>query len=197
MSSLAAVSFTSRVSFRAVQTDPDHLWSQRLRSGDKSVLAEIYSHCGPDCYRQILRKVKDRDHAEDLQQQVFTEVWHKRESFDPSRSTVMGWISTIAHSRTLDFLRKRIPQPLDGEAINFLAGSESDVSGFVEQKFQVAGLLQVLPSDEREILRLRFYEDLSQTEISERLQLPLGTVKSKMVKALKSLRVAASEEGVM
>jgi RNA polymerase sigma-70 factor (ECF subfamily) len=164
--------------------------ARRLRRGDPDVIADLYAQYGAASYGVLLRTLRDRDAADDVQQQVFAEVWRRAAQYDPSRAGLLTWILTIARSRAIDHLRRRVPEPVSADEIVRLSGggdgrAETDLA---MDRWRAAELLALLPDHERELLRLRFYDELSQTEISARLDLPLGTVKARMVRALRKLR---------
>ena len=100
----------------------------------------------------------------------------------------------IARSRALDELRRRRPLPLDPAELPETAQPPAHDAAI--DRWLVADLLGALPAAERELLRLRFYEELTQTEIAARTGLPLGTVKTRMVRALTRLRELMDEEGL-
>jgi RNA polymerase sigma-70 factor (ECF subfamily) len=169
--------------------------ARRLRRGDPEVIADLYTQYGSASYGVLLRTLRDRDAADDVQQQVFAEVWRRAAQYDPSRAGLLTWILTIARSRAIDHLRRRVPEPVSTEEMVRLSGGGDDVpeTELILDRWRATALLAVLPDHERELLRLRFYEELSQTEIAERLDLPLGTVKARMVRALRKLRTHIDE----
>jgi RNA polymerase sigma-70 factor, ECF subfamily len=172
----------------------DGLWRR-----DEATLAELHRDYGRAVMNFIRRATKDPVGAEDLHQEIFLEVWRRGPSYRPERSALGTWIMLIARSRTIDHMRKRIPEPRDPTDPATLAmidredvGSSPDA--FVE-RWRMATLLGRLPDDEAHLLRLRFHEELSQNEIAERTGIPLGTVKTRMVRALRRLRDMVEEEG--
>jgi RNA polymerase sigma-70 factor (ECF subfamily) len=148
----------------------------------------------------LLQMLGDRATAEDVLQQVLIEVWQRAATYDPDRAGLLTWVLTIARSRAIDELRRRVPEPIDptGLAMQVEAANrgESETDQLLEQ-WRIAGLLARLPKDEESLLRLRFYEGLSQSEIAESTGIALGTVKARMVKGLCQLRdLLEAEEGV-
>jgi RNA polymerase sigma-70 factor, ECF subfamily len=164
--------------------------ARRLRQGDPDVIADLYAQYGAASYGVLLRTLRDRDAADDVQQQVFAEVWRRSAEYDAARAGLLTWILTIARSRAIDHLRRRVPEPVSADEIVRLSGGggAADPTDRAIDRWEAIELLSTLPDHERELLRLRFYEELSQTEISARLDLPLGTVKARMVRALRKLR---------
>jgi RNA polymerase sigma-70 factor, ECF subfamily len=125
---------------------------------------------------------------------VFAEVWRRRLEYDPARSALTTWLFTIARSRALDEQRRRHPWPVDPAALPEAVAPPAHDAEI--DRWLVADLLGSLPALERELLQLRFYDELSQAEITARTGLPLGTVKTRMVRALARLRERMDEEGL-
>ena len=169
--------------------------AQRLRRRDRNVLADLYATYGRATFGFLLRALDDRGAAEDVQQQVFLEAWQRGADYDPRRASPGTWLMMIARSRAIDHQRRRRPEPQDPEVTAALAGGEQD-SAFDElhDAWWLASMLAELPETEAEPLRLRFGLGLTQVEIAERLDLPLGTVKSQMSRALGRLRLVLQEQ---
>ncbi len=160
-----------------------------LRAGDPDALAALHATYGRTVFGFLRGALADRGTAEDVFQVVFTEVWRRGASYDPERAGLLTWILTTARSRAIDELRRRVPEP-DEDAVGPLAAATDPGAGAdaLAERWRVAHLLTLLPPDEAEALRLRFYGELSQTEIAERTGTPLGTVKTRMVRGLERLR---------
>jgi len=172
----------------------DRRLAARLLGDDPRALEEIHARSGAAVFSYLRRVLRDAGTAEDVFQQVFAEVWRRRLEYDPSRSALTTWLFTIARSRALDEQRRRRPWPVDPAALpEAVEPPEHDAE---IDRWLVADLLGSLPALERELLQLRFYDELSQTEIAARTGLPLGTVKTRMVRALARLRERMDEEGL-
>jgi RNA polymerase sigma-70 factor, ECF subfamily len=165
----------------------------RLRAGDTDALANVHQACGAATFGLLVRMLGDRAAAEDVQQQVFTEVWQRAGDYDPRRAGLLTWVLTIARSRAIDHLRRRVPEPRDPQLPD-LRTVEADADALLE-RWRLAQLLGRLPEAERGLLRLRFYEELSQSEISAATGIPIGTVKARMVRGLTRLREMIEAEG--
>jgi len=165
----------------------------RLRAGDADALADVHEACGAATFGLLVRMLGDRAAAEDVQQQVFTEVWQRAGTYDPRRAGLLTWVLTIARSRAIDHLRRRVPEPRDPQ----LPDSRTVDAGAdaLLERWRLAQLLGRLPEAERTLLRLRFYEDLSQSEITAATGIPIGTVKARMVRGLTRLREMIEAEG--
>jgi RNA polymerase sigma-70 factor (ECF subfamily) len=137
----------------------------------------------------------DAGAAEDVLQLTLIDVWKRGPSYDPERASLSTWLLMIARSRAIDHLRRRVPEPYDPDTMPELVDRETeDQASALIERWRMAGLIATLPKQEATLLRLRFYEGLSQSEIAARTGIPLGTVKMRMVKALERLRDALEAE---
>ena len=163
----------------------------RLRRGDPDALSEIHRVYGPAVLGYLRGALRDRDTAEDVHQEVFLEVWRRGPAYDPARASLGTWIMLIARSRAIDDLRRRVPEPLDPQSAAGAALDHEDAVASPDlliERWAMAVRVAGLPPEEARMLRMRFHDGLSQTEIAERTGIPLGTVKSYMVRALGRLR---------
>lgn len=157
-----------------------------LRTGDPEALAALYSDLGRPVFGYLVAALPDRGTAEDVFQRVFAEVWQRGDQYDPARASLLTWVMTIARSRAIDELRRRRPEPIDPADVP--DRSEPAHEDALHDRWRMARLLALLPGDEAALLRLRFYEERSQSEIAEATGIPLGTVKTRMVRGLERLR---------
>jgi len=167
-----------------------------LRRGDADAIELAYARHAPAVFGFLVRALGDRGAAEDVLQEVFVDAWRRAPRYDPARASLVSWLLVIARSRAIDHLRRRVPEPRDptdplGAAQH--EDPEDQVDALLGQ-WRVASLLECLTQEEAYILRLRFHVGLSQSEISERTGLPLGTVKTRMNRALARLRDLVDEE---
>jgi len=201
-SSPFCLSFTGVIDYlgtlltRKAESDEPVL-ADRLVERDEVALAEVYELYSRPVFTFLLRFTGDRSAAEDVQQQVFLEVWQKASKFDPGRGSMLTWIMTIARSRALDHSRRRVPEPHDPSSAAELAdsgsGGHSEIDRAVND-WHFSQLVEQLPPDEASLLKYRFHNEMSQSEISEKTGIPLGTVKSRMVSALERLRIQMEVE---
>jgi RNA polymerase sigma-70 factor, ECF subfamily len=139
--------------------------------------------------------LEDRDAVQDVMQQTLLEVWRRGPDYDPRRASVATWLLVIARSRAIDHLRRRVPEPVDPDSLSAVADRDrEDQTGALLERWRMAGMLAALPHEEGRVLRLRFYEGLTQRQIADRTGMPLGTVKMRMVQALERLRARLDEE---
>jgi len=168
----------------------------RLIAADRAAIAELYDRHGAAVFAFLLKTLRDRSSAEDVQQQVFLEAWQRAATYDPARGGLLTWLMVIARSRAIDHLRRRVPEPAGSPDDLPLSGAETSVDEVdrLVERYRVASLLSGLHPEEAKILRMRFYDDLSQTEIAARTGIPLGTVKMRMARALERMRVRIGGE---
>jgi RNA polymerase sigma-70 factor (ECF subfamily) len=174
----------------------DRRLAEALRTGEEAAIAAVEDRYGRTLSGFLGQTMGDATSAEEVRQQVLLEVWRRGPEFDPERASALTWILTIARSRAIDELRRQkrrpqvpVPEPPEAED-----DAPSEVDAMLE-RWRMADLLERLPAEEALTLRLRFYEELSQTEIAERTGIALGTVKSRMVAGLARLRTMLVEEG--
>lgn len=174
----------------------EHKLAERLKRRDPTVMNDIYTQYGRLTYGYLLRALRDAATAEDVQQQVFLEVWQRGATFDPRRASAATWIMTIARSRAVDQLRRRIPEPRDPAGSLALLDDQNAATPVDElhQQWRLAALLADLPDEESEVLRMRFHLNLSQSEIAERTGIPMGTVKTRMARGLERLRTTLADD---
>ena len=162
-----------------------------LARRDPSVADAIQSEYGRVLLGYLRQMLDDAGAAEDVMQQVLLEAWQRGPSFDPQRASVLTWLMTIARSRAIDVLRRRVPEPQDPAVATALldrGAIEEDHASLLAERWQVTYLLSTLSQDHADLLRMRFQLGMSQTEIAEHTGIALGTVKTRMVSALEQLR---------
>jgi RNA polymerase sigma-70 factor, ECF subfamily len=161
----------------------------RLRNGDPDALAEVHRTYGGMVLGYLRGALRDAAAAEDVHQEVFLEVWRRGPSYDPDRSSLGTWVMLIARSRAIDHLRRRIPEPIDPQSPGADQAEDPTASpDLLVERWAMAVHLARLPDEQARILRMRFEQGFSQTEIAERTGIPLGTVKTYMVRGLRRLR---------
>jgi len=165
--------------------------ARRLAARDPEASALISAEYGRTLTGLLRHMLPDEQSAEDVLQQVLLQAWQRGASFDPARGSLLTWLTMLARSRALDSLRRRTPEPRDPASTRALldrATQVEDHADTVVGQWQLAHLLSTLPAAQADLLRMRFQLGLSQSEISERTGIALGTVKTRMVAALERLR---------
>jgi RNA polymerase sigma-70 factor, ECF subfamily len=171
-------------------------------AGDGSALAALYDNHSRAVYSLILRVVGDESDAEDVLQEVFAQAWRQASRYDTSRGTVAAWLLTMARTRAIDRLRARRARPdtsvtTPDEAwldISAPVVDPGDAIAAERDAERVRLALQELPLLQRLAIELAYYEGLTQTEIAERLEQPLGTIKTRIRLGLLKLRDVLAEK---
>jgi RNA polymerase sigma factor (sigma-70 family) len=162
--------------------------------GDESALGQLYDRVGRVAYGIAFRILRDDRLAEDAVQEGFLAVWRSAATFRPERAKASTWIVTLVHRRAVDLVRReerRRAEPLeaaDRPEVADPSGSAEDTAWLGFERDRVQAALRTLPDGQREALELAYYGGYSQTELAERLGVPLGTVKSRMFAGLARLR---------
>jgi RNA polymerase sigma-70 factor (ECF subfamily) len=172
----------------------------RLRRGDEGALETLYARYGGLVYTLVLRIVGDPELAREVLQDTFLRAWDGRDRYDPARGRVPWWLMGIARNRAIDLLRSRSHQARlrEREGLSaVIATAEAGVGpaeGFGLRR-TIASALQTLSPGQREAIELAYYGGLTQSEISRRLNEPLGTIKSRIRDAMERLRQALGQPG--
>ena len=200
----------------------DAAFVQYVVEGSESALEAIYDRYAAAVFAMASRLTSDRGIAEEVVQDTFLALWNRAESFDPSMGSLVAWLHTIARNRCIDRLRAAGRRP-NLVALGWAGGAEVDPAEALDRlvaagsgSVVVAGAARLpgpedtvdaavlreairasldgMPEVERIVILLAYQEDLSQTEIAERLGWPLGTVKTRTRRALLRLREALGAE---
>lgn len=171
---------------------PDVELLHAVASGDEEALASLYDHYRSILFSVIVRIIISREEAEDVLQEVFLQVWNKARDFDESRGKPFTWLVTLARSRAIDRLRSlgaraRAAQEAQRETVEAVSDAEIDTI-HSEKRKRVERALAELPEEQRRVLLMAYFEGCSQSEIAERLNTPLGTVKTRMRSGMIRLR---------
>jgi RNA polymerase sigma-70 factor (ECF subfamily) len=166
------------------ETATDGELLSRVGAGDRAAFEELYRRFARPVLGLALRRIGDRGRAEDATQEAFASVWRSARSYDPARGSGAPWLYAVARNAIVDGLR-RTPEPV-AEPPDL----PSDEAGPLEQteagwvSWRVHRALEVLPDHERQLIELAYWGGLSQSEVAEFLQIPLGTVKTRTRSAL-------------
>jgi RNA polymerase sigma-70 factor (ECF subfamily) len=164
---------------------------------DESAFDELFRRYSRAVYSLVVRVLRDRDAGEDIVQDTFAAIWRAASSYRPDRGKATSWVFTIARNAAVDAARSRrnavtgeLPETIDpGPGPDSLAGAEMDA-------FRVHLAVDSLPPREREVISLAYFDGLSQSEVADRLALPLGTVKTRTRSALSRLSERLDREQV-
>ncbi len=165
--------------------DPRSL-ALRFADGDDEALEELYRDLSPLVHTLALRSLRNATDAEDVTQATFVSAWRGRETFDPARGDLRGWVVGIAKRRIADAIDSRTREARRLTAVKDVA--EPAVSDQEAHAVEIAYDIESLGDPRRTIVSLAFYEGATHQQISERLDMPLGTVKSHLRRSLIALR---------
>jgi RNA polymerase sigma-70 factor (ECF subfamily) len=170
-----------------------------MAGGSEQALAELYDRFGGVAYGVALRILRDPALAQDAVQDGFLAAWRTAAAFDPGRGNASTWLLTLVHRRAVDLVRREERRRADvlDESTPVASGDSTDEAAEVRaERRAVQAALRQLPRDQREALELAYYGGLSQSQLAERLGIPLGTVKSRVFAALAALRdLLGNDEG--
>lgn len=182
------------MSHRESEQDPlahDRLIEAVALRRDRDAFAQLFSHFAPRLKAWLIKSGAAPGAAEDFAQEAMLTVWRKADLFDSSKARAATWIFTIARNRRLDMLRRDarpLPTPeidLSGEAVP----RPDDILSTTQDAERVREALSRLNPDQLEVLRQAFFMDSPHSEIARHLNLPLGTVKSRIRNAMIKLRL--------
>jgi RNA polymerase sigma-70 factor, ECF subfamily len=171
----------------------------RVARGDQTAFAELYDATARSVFGIVLKVLQDRAQAEEVTQEVYVDAWRHAARFDSAEGSLRSWLNTIAHRKAVDRVRSSERRTSREERHSALESGrpEPDVSEVVlarDAGRRVRAALQQLPDVQRIALELAYFEGRSQREVAEFLEVPLGTVKTRIRDAMKRLRRYLGEE---
>lgn len=194
------MNFLLSLIFAAIDARTEFGLVERLKRREGAAMGELYDRYGKLVYSVIFRIVREQITAEDLTQEAFLRVWNRVQFFDEEKGALGPWILAVARNRAIDHLRS---------AAGRMSGKATDLDGPLEHPEAFVNLerdiinsdharvlraaMEKLSAKQREVIEMAYYEGLSQSEMAERMNQPLGTVKSWVRTALKILRSELEE----
>lgn len=159
---------------------------------DRSAFKVLFDHYGPRIKAYLKRSGASNDQAEDLTQEVMVSVWRRAKQFDAGKASLTTWIFTIARNKRIDSLRREHGIHVElSEALHLEEASGLENNGEINQlSRQVAEAVKDLPAEQRDLLKIFYFEEKTHSEIADAIGIPLGTVKSRLRLALGKLRTA-------
>ena len=186
-------------------------WSERSKDlsqllaraglGDRAAFATLYDKTSSHLFAVVLRISRDRAQAEDILQEVYVNVWRAASGFDAAQAQPLTWLTSIARNRAIDSLRRAQTQPQlqtatanDDEETDVYDAVADETPGPLEALSRASDAralshcMQGLTAQQRQSVALAFYDGLSHAEVADKMQEPLGTVKSWVRRALMALK---------
>jgi RNA polymerase sigma factor (sigma-70 family) len=169
-----------------------------FRAGDERALRVAYERYGPAVFHLAARGLASTTDAEDVTQATFVAAWLGREGFDPARGSMLGWLLGIARRKVVDQIRAAARDDRITDSVRRLApvGEVEAPPDQVVDRLVVADEMAQLPGEQRRVLELAFYDDLTHPQIAAVTGLPLGTVKSHLRRGMARLRSRWEVDGV-
>lgn len=188
---------TRRVDVTKNETTDHHKLLELIAlNRDKEAFEQLFIYFAPRVKAVLMKQSSDANTAEDLMQETMLTVWNKADKFSKYRGSVSAWIFTIARNKRIDGYRKQGTKHYldikDIELTDDAMGSEEILISNERDKM-VTDISNTLPIEQKEIIEMSFVKELSQTEISKKLGIPLGTVKSRMRLAYEKIRKSVEE----
>jgi RNA polymerase sigma-70 factor (ECF subfamily) len=180
------------------RADPAILLVRRVANADADALEALYDATTPLLYSVALRIVRSETDAEDVVQQTWVKAWKAARSYDPSRGSVVVWLLAIVRGTALDLCRARASRRRAETAApptERTAGDPGATAAEMQTHQRVKLALQRLDPQQRRVLESAYFEGLTHSEIAERLETPLGTVKTWARRGLLRLRELLPQEG--
>ena len=171
---------------------------RRIGEGDQEAFRRLFREYAPTAQSLARRIVIQPFLAEEILQEAFLALWRRPEGYDAGRGSVRAWLMSLVHHRAVDAVRREEAQRRRAkEAIADQPAAEEDPAttvvealGLPEERAAVRSALAEIPRDQRLVIELMYYDGLSQSKIAKRLDLPLGTVKSRTLLGMRRLRAA-------
>jgi RNA polymerase sigma-70 factor (ECF subfamily) len=168
------------------QQDKEKEFVEHLLSRDHRRFGLVFDRFSKSLLGILYQMVKDEEQAQDLLQEVFLKIWNNASSYDPKKSRLFTWMLNIARNTAIDHIRSK--QSRIGKNISSIEQAQVHKIALQPEYIGLKKIVAELKEDQREIIDLAFFEGYSHTEIAEKLNLPLGTVKTRCRNAIRELR---------
>lgn len=161
---------------------------KRIRARDAGALEELYDLYNRLLFAMVISIVEKREEAEDVLQEIFLKIWNKADLFDADRGNVYNWIITLARNQAIDRIRSKGYKTQEKQTVSIdksLFSLEGDqynpmkTTIFSDRAELVKKALDEIPEEQSEVIKIAYYRGMSQSEISDYLGIPLGTVKTR------------------
>ena len=160
----------------------------QIAAGDTAALRRLYDLLGPRVRAVATRTLGNASDADDVVQETFVEVWHRAHTFDPTRGSIVSWVTMLGHRRAIDRLRRRGTRPTAAATAvtSDVASADSphETAAQRQARARIAAALAELPAEQRQAIELMYFEGMSQSEAAEHLGAALGTFKSRVRAAM-------------
>jgi RNA polymerase sigma-70 factor, ECF subfamily len=180
-----------------LQDADDAVLTAMVADGSAAALEVLYTRYGRVVLAFATRMMGDRQSGEELVQEVFVKAWRQARSYSPERGSYITWLLSITHNLSIDEIRKRNRRPqkaVSADPVLLMANVKDDAisvelsAEMTELRTLMIAAMATLPAQQREAVELAFYRGLTQREVAETLNEPLGTIKTRIRLGMKKLR---------
>jgi RNA polymerase sigma-70 factor (ECF subfamily) len=178
---------------RVIASDEDLL--RRTGQGDSAAFDQLYRRFGAAVFRRALRQLRDRTRAEDATQETFVAIWRSAATYKPERGPGAPWLFAVARNAVFNQMRARVPTPIEPPDTIADEPGPSEWAEAATERARAHHAVAQLPPEQRAVIELAYWKELSQSEIAEELGIPLGTVKTRTRRALSRLAEMLDAEG--
>jgi RNA polymerase sigma-70 factor, ECF subfamily len=160
---------------------------RRTGQGDSAAFDQLYQRFSHAVFRRALRQLRDRNRAEDATQETFAAIWRSASTYKPERGPGAPWLFAVARNAVVNQMRARVAMPMEVPDSIADEPGPSDQAEAATERARVHAAVAHLSADQRAVIELAYWKELSQSEIAAALNLPLGTVKTRTRRALARL----------
>ena len=184
----------SRADLGDLQERRDRHALEAVARGDEEAFSELFRRYAPAALGLAYRILGDQALAEDVVQEVFVSVWRRAAAYDPLRGRVRTWLLTQVHHRAVDTVRREEAERRRANAPSAMPADQPTVDDVVEEDWiasrrtDVRAAMEMLPPDQRLMLQLAYFGGMTQSQVAESTGVPLGTVKSRTLTAMRRMR---------
>ena len=175
---------------------------RKLLAGDKDAFDELYRRYSSPAYGLAYRLTAQQILAQDVVHEAFMALWRAPEAFDPARGAFRSFFLSLVHHRAVDTVRreKRLRKRQD-RAANLepvvdedVAEDVVDAADIADRRLEVRSALETLPPEQRQVLEMAYFRGMTQVQIAEEIRIPIGTVKTRTLAAMRKMRRALQRE---
>jgi RNA polymerase sigma-70 factor, ECF subfamily len=201
----AAIGLDRAMQVSDLQDRKDRDLVERISDGDRAAFSELYRRYASSAFGLAVRILGEQSLAEEVLQEVFLSVWRRAGAYDPARGSVRSWVFAQIHHRSVDVVRREEAERRRSGTTVQREAVDDDLDEVIEEGWlrsrreQVRRALGMLPPEQRQMIELAYFKGFTQSQVASETGVPLGTVKSRTLTAMRRMRDAlggaAMEDG--